>query len=507
MSLERVKSAADRKTIARGDAQEAIGVLFRSTQHLSTRGLAPGVIFFLRGLIETTIVMALIFAAQMPLMQDIMLRTMLRDECRISFVEGQRVPPGCGYEHVHVLQDIMPIVGLARYAYNSCEEFADDGAWYGFDSTVDTIDASYCASGGFTMMSLLYWYADLLLLLLLLWRLMHLEAQVEQEADDHVWTTADYSIMLHGLDIGVEIHQAVRAIAADLASLGFDRSKVHHIEVGLRAPPSVKASQVESSQVKQHMEAGVPGPPAVAEGGSSGGTVEERTTGHAFVVLRMEEWRNELLHTSQLLFPRAAAQAHGMGVKVRVGPEPSNVLWENLEVPTCRTMIEPMHMHAVDMRPMNVHALGVLHAHDHVPWESPEAPDVDRTHQPWAPCDPDAPRPWALCNPHAHQPWALCGQCLAGAAGRAPRALVADSASDHLRPRRLECRPHRHTVRQAHVHVRPGCRRGRLLATAARPVGADRAHCRADDRHPCVEGAQHHPRLPRARRPRDARRV
>ena len=33
---------------------------------------------------------------------------------------------------------------------------------------------------------------------------------------------------------------------------------------------------------------------------------------------------------------------------------------------------------------------------------------VDRTHQPWAPCDPHAHQPWAPCDPHAHQPWAPC---------------------------------------------------------------------------------------------------
>ena len=40
------------------------------------------------------------------------------------------------------------------------------------------------------------------------------------------------------------------------------------------------------------------------------------------------------------------------------------------------------------------------------PWQ---VLDYERTHQPWAPCDPHAHHPWAPCDPHAHQPWASCG--------------------------------------------------------------------------------------------------
>ena len=36
-------------------------------------------------------------------------------------------------------------------------------------------------------------------------------------------------------------------------------------------------------------------------------------------------------------------------------------------------------------------------------------PGLDRTHQPWARCDPDAHhQPWAPCDPDAHQPWCPC---------------------------------------------------------------------------------------------------
>ena len=43
--------------------------------------------------------------------------------------------------------------------------------------------------------------------------------------------------------------------------------------------------------------------------------------------------------------------------------------------------------------------------------------DFDRTHLPWAPCDPHAHLPWAPCDPHSHQPWAPCDPCLAERGG------------------------------------------------------------------------------------------
>ena len=47
-------------------------------------------------------------------------------------------------------------------------------------------------------------------------------------------------------------------------------------------------------------------------------------------------------------------------------------------------------------------------------WASCGVPDLDRSHHPWAPCDP-----------HAHQPWALSDHCLAGLGERQPQPLSA----------------------------------------------------------------------------------
>ena len=58
-------------------------------------------------------------------------------------------------------------------------------------------------------------------------------------------------------------------------------------------------------------------------------------------------------------------------------------------------MIDPMHMHAVGMHHMHVHA------HEQEALE--EVSDSDCTHQ-----------PWAQRTPHARQPWARCDPCLAG---------------------------------------------------------------------------------------------
>ena len=53
-----------------------------------------------------------------------------------------------------------------------------------------------------------------------------------------------------------------------------------------------------------------------------------------------------------------------------------------------------------------------VHAYAHVCADvsklSGRQPGYDRTHQPWAPCDPRAHQPWAPCDPRAHHPWPPC---------------------------------------------------------------------------------------------------
>ena len=196
---------------------------FEGANDLAARGLAPSLIFFLRGLFETSIFFGLIFAAQWPLMSNNLVLVANRDTCRRLYVEGNPDPPGCGYaghfdegQSVVMSHSLAPVAGLARYAYSACEEFID-GEWQGrallknfWGATVDTVSASYCATGGFNTLTLLYWYADLLLVLFFLWRMQQLEAVVEKESDEHVWTTADYAVMLHGLDRGIPLEQARR---------------------------------------------------------------------------------------------------------------------------------------------------------------------------------------------------------------------------------------------------------------------------------------------------------
>ena len=63
-----------------------------------------------------------------------------------------------------------------------------------------------------------------------------------------------------------------------------------------------------------------------------------------------------------------------------------------------------------------------------------EVRDVDRTHQPWAACDPRAHQPWVPCDPRAHQPWAPCDHHLAGRSvqpwGGTGYALLLSAAAD-----------------------------------------------------------------------------
>jgi hypothetical protein len=93
---------------------------------------------------------------------------------------------------------------------------------------------------------------------------------------------------------------------SDLMRLGFDENRVHHLEFGLMPkPPDADAFE----------------------------RLSELTSGQAFLVFQYETDRNRMLgHKGQLQFELAARQNKGNGVTVVAGPEPSNVLWENLHV-------------------------------------------------------------------------------------------------------------------------------------------------------------------------------
>ncbi len=311
---------AERKTLTGGNVHKGFNAMCSTSQRLELLGLAPGVIFFLRCMLEGCLTFALIFAVQWPLQLDIMHRTELRDECRIAFSKNPLQPTpvpapasltGCNYAGNSMSLGLAPLAGLARFCYNGCEEFVDE-EWYGAPwlanfagATVDTNGAQYCTSGGINSLTLLYWYGDLILILLYLARMLHLESAVEQEADKHTWTTADYSVMLRGLDRGVPLQKAVDALMSDLKRLGFAEKQVDHLEFGLLMP--------------------------MAEEEVEGKDPSEQTSGHAFVVFKLETDRNRLLESkNSLRFERAAEQSKGDGVKASVGPEPSNVLWENL---------------------------------------------------------------------------------------------------------------------------------------------------------------------------------
>ena len=320
--LEKAVVLASKKTLIEGDVLKGFKAMYSPTQRLEVLGLAPAVIFFLRCMLESCIAFALILVVQWPLHVDIVQRTEVRNECRSALAAFPQQPTPdpppeslrrCGYAGHSIALDLKPIGSLSQYCYLGCEEFTVED-WGGapwlanFEgTTVDTNEAEYCASGGINTLTLLYWYGDLVIVILYLMRMLHLESAVELEADKGQWTTADYAVMLRGLDRGVPLQVAALALMSDLMRLGFDENRVHHLEFGLLPKP----------------------PDADALEGLS-----ELTSGQAFIVFQYETDRNRMLeqHKGQLQFELAARQNKGNGVMAVAGPEPSNVLWENLHV-------------------------------------------------------------------------------------------------------------------------------------------------------------------------------
>lgn len=63
----------------------------------------------------------------------------------------------------------------------------------------------------------------------------------------------------------------------------------------------------------------------------------QRSSGHAFVAFQLEADRNKLYErlgadSRRPRFLRSAASSSGYDVRAAIGPEPSNVCWENLEL-------------------------------------------------------------------------------------------------------------------------------------------------------------------------------
>ena len=347
--LEKAKRRADAQTAAGGNCRKAWGALIHGSLHLSTLGMPPGVILFVRLLLESAILFACISAATIPLLRDAVHRNHLRGECRLG-AAGGRAPHQCGYAGIPVSRDAPPVRGLSLLGYGCCEEYTapvrqSSGtvrsplAAKDFGRFVRTEGAAFCAVGGLEQSTLMYWYADLVLCLIFVLRLHHLAEYVERHTSAMVWSTSDYSVLLRRLD-GVLIDEARAALLADLAALGFGAEHIDHIEFGVVLHDECAAREAHLASRTRHADeaaehGGTASPQSHAELAKSEARLlaitlqPQTTTGHAFVVLQLEADRNRLfdiIRTAQrddsaaAPFPRAASSKGGKGVTASMGP-------------------------------------------------------------------------------------------------------------------------------------------------------------------------------------------
>ena len=321
----RLLSAAKRRAASRslsgGSWCTKVKLLVSDSLVLGKYGAPSGIILFLLMLFETGLCYSLIFAAQYHLLEDNIARNRVRNSCRQGNAGSAFI---CGYEGLDILSSPPPVSGLGMLAYGACEEYAATPA-SGNASGVDQLHvdkfgafvrvpgSAFCATSNMSeIWTMIYWYADLLLLLLFCARVGQLEGIVEDTVDKFAWTTADYSVMFDGLRRGISCDELELSLRDDLHALGFSAETIHHVEFGV----------VGTSQT---------------------------TTGHAFVAFNLEVDRNrlyELFHRAAqrgassvasapalaACMPRASAEITGKGVKVCLAPEPSNIRWGSLEI-------------------------------------------------------------------------------------------------------------------------------------------------------------------------------
>jgi hypothetical protein len=232
----------------------------------SEYGLARAVTLYLRFQVQAACLFAVIFGLSLPHVVDNYIRNDLRNECRAELGLGGNASR-CGYDRFSVRSTIDPIpdgterrldwlqYGPLHWSPGACEEYAS-GTNYtlpvpGLEADI-FVDVTGSPTCGGRRASVAYWF-DFLIILVELASLLFLRYQARQAADDddrQRWTTGDYSVLLRGLDDGLDddqpeasrrqAFQLREALMEDLAALGFESGKIVQVEVGRRCREEVK---------------------------------------------------------------------------------------------------------------------------------------------------------------------------------------------------------------------------------------------------------------------------
>ena len=356
---------------------------------VSDYGGCVALVAYLRFTLECAAFLLLLFAfSTYPLINNIE-RNAHRNDCRN--VQSER-PDSCGLTGEPTRTNITNVTWWMSMTLGSCEEYSDVSDILHpfsppdpFVAPAQNRTASFCLEQG----SVADWLCVAIVFLQLLWlvRLRRLERTTAQRVDAANLTTADYALLLSGLERGCPAQDEgdtpglQRRVYADLARLGFPAETIAFVEVGqvcgeevrlLRKLAAIKIAQHEVASRNQQRQArrflrakGESASLALqrekleAEASAVRADLQKLTstphltTGHAFVVFQLTADRDACLRRLRWnwraalraaccggeMRPRLEAAAGGGGqggggwghVDASVPPEPSDVAWENLQ--------------------------------------------------------------------------------------------------------------------------------------------------------------------------------
>ena len=414
-------------------------------------GCSLGVQLYFRVLREGVCIFLLMFLLCVPALMENRSRALLRHSCRVvastsagyalltqgvgapnltaaemlAAVEGSALGPpaaavaACGYANQTIRPFFDPgragkldryvnperdIYGL-RWAMGACGEFADASYRPGLNARihdfptlssepfiVPTPHAYYClgSEGGSSIGTVLHLLALLVFALWLKLKLRYDIVRLAELDDRQLVTTADFALMLEGLDnVGRTADELKAALTDELEGLegGYYKGKIHHLEVGrgckaeLRAMQGLEALDMRAEELASKLEAKRAAKMSDAtemralRGLATEYTAlvrrvqelvdeEDKATGHAFVAFHHEADRDRMARLLILgpsgggkeggeppvlncAAPRAAnapwierwrAKLTGQGAPkpasplvVKSAPEPEEILWGNLQ--------------------------------------------------------------------------------------------------------------------------------------------------------------------------------
>ena len=415
-------------TIANGDSEykrkgQAVHVktfpLLEDQRQLSNYGCPVAVSLFLRFQTECAILFVLMAILAGPQLADNYNRSQARMDCRRSVALNDSVwdavtarasanatypaeTSRCGWNGLPIQRNLSTSVGYLAWSVGTCQEFTTSAESFqpisaspdGTPKFVRTTAASYCQQERGGLLAASYWlqFVNVILFFGFLVRIRRFQRDAGVHFDRALWTAADYTVLLKGLDrnvpadarsaqireVALQTGRAQEALGLeehlyrDLAERGFPASDIVKIEIGRECKRDVvalgalKKLRVREQELTaqahwrtQHGKSAM-GVKMQAEWdelqGSKAEVLQELekardaadyTTGHAFVTFFYERRRNELVRACRsktcLNFLRSGvglpplsdpwASASGRrNVVVEAAAEPDDIKWENLAV-------------------------------------------------------------------------------------------------------------------------------------------------------------------------------